>query len=361
LPDHDREETPQYTVYRSRPRLFRRDEGSLDDLRGDIPRPGEPGPRRTRPRFSGKRIAGYLALGAIAWILFSLLLFLISAQIQRDGVTDEASAALDDAGWTLTSPNNILILGSDARNEKTNEPGSQIGGPSRSDTIMLMRVGGGQSSRLSIPRDLVVEIPGHGQNKINAAYAIGGPALTITTVKQFLGIPIHHLVEVNFNNFPAFIDSLGGIDVRTGCVISRINGGKANGGYTLRLRAGKNHIDGEQALALARTRKNDCRPSENDLTRAKRQQKILASIKDRLLSPVTFFRLPLVSWEAPKAVRSDMAGASLLGLFAATATGGSPETQLLRPTGSVTLPDGGAGLTITDEQKQAAVRRFMRG
>jgi hypothetical protein len=56
-----------------------------------------------------------------------------------------------------------------------------------------------------------------------------------------------------------------------------------------------------------------------------------------------------------------MAGASLLGLFAATATGGSPETQLLRPTGSVTLPDGGAGLTITDEQKQAAVRRFMRG
>jgi anionic cell wall polymer biosynthesis LytR-Cps2A-Psr (LCP) family protein len=166
---------------------------------------------------------------------------------------------------------------------------------------------------------------------------------------------------VNFGNFPEFIDSLGGIDVRTGCVVSRINGGNANGGYTLRLRAGENHIDGKQALALARTRKNDCRPSDNDLTRAKRQQKILAAIKDRILSPVTFVRLPLVSWNAPKAIRSDMAGPSLLGMFAASATGGSPATNVLRPTGSTTLPDGGAGLTITDEQKRVAVERFLRG
>jgi LCP family protein required for cell wall assembly len=348
-------------VYRSRPRLFRRDEGSLDDLRGDIPRPGEPGRDSRRRRPTIKRVLGYLALGAVAWLLFSLLLFLISAGLQRDGVSDEASAALDDGGWTLTSPNNILILGSDARNEKTSEPGSQIGGPSRSDTIMLLRVGGGQSSRLSIPRDLVVDIPGHGPNKINAAYAIGGPALTITTLKQYLGIPIHNLVDVNFDNFPPFIDALGGINVRTGCVVSLINGGKRNGGFTLRLKAGKNHLDGDQALALARTRTNRCNPAENDLTRAKRQQKILAAIKSRILSPTTFFRLPWVSWQAPKAVRSDMAGPSLLGLAGAMATGGSPKTQLLRPTGSVTLPDGGAALTVTEQQKQAAVRRFMRG
>ena len=86
---------------------------------------------------------------------------------------------------------------------------------------------------------------------------------------------INHIVEVNFENFPDFIDSLGGINYTGGCVISRINGGYKNGGYTLRLNPGKNHLDGEQALALARTRKNECNPAENDLTRARRQQKIL--------------------------------------------------------------------------------------
>jgi LCP family protein required for cell wall assembly len=306
-------------------------------------------------------LLAYLGLACVAWLLVSLLFFLVSAQLQRQGVSDDAGAALDDGGYTLTSPNNILVLGSDARTEETSEPGSQVGGPSRSDSIMLMRVGGGASSRLSIPRDTVVDIPGHGQAKINAAYAIGGPALAVSTVKEYLGVPIHHLIEVNFNNFPQFIDALGGIDIRTGCVVSRINGGTKNGGYTLRLRAGENRINGKQALALARTRKNDCKPRENDLTRAKRQQKILASIKDRLLSPATFFRLPWVSWQAPKAIRSDMAGPSLLGLFAATATGGSPQTQILKPTGSVTLPDGGAGLTVSPQAKQAAITRFMRG
>ena len=97
-------------------------------------------------------------------------------------------------------------------------------------------------------------------------------------------------------------------------MISRINGGSRNGGYTLRLNPGKNHLDGKQALALARTRKNECNPAENDLTRARRQQKILGAIKSRLLSPATFLRLPFVSWQAPKAIRSDMAGPDLLGL-----------------------------------------------
>ena len=91
-------------------------------------------------------------------------------------------------------------------------------------------------------------------------------------------------------------------------MVSRINGGSKNGGYTLRLHRGENHLDGKQALALARTRKNECNPAENDLSRARRQQKILSAIKSRLVSPSTFIRLPLVSWQAPKAIRSDMAG-----------------------------------------------------
>ena len=91
---------------------------------------------------------------------------------------------------------------------------------------------------------------------------------------------------------------------------------------TLRLKAGSTHINGKQALALARTRKNDCNKRENDLTRARRQQKIFAAMKSKMFSVGTFFRLPFVSWQAPKALRSDMSGPSLLGLFASLATAG---------------------------------------
>ena len=138
-------------------------------------------------------------------------------------------------------------------------------------------------------------------------------------------------------------------------MISRINGGYRNGGYTLRLRPGKNHLDGEQALALARTRKNECNPAEDDLTRSRRQQKILAAIKSRLLHPVTFLRLPFVSWQAPKAVRSDMAGPDLLGLFGTIATGGSPKTRVLKG-----APEG-TGLRVPDAVRQREVRRFLKG
>jgi LCP family protein required for cell wall assembly len=289
--------------------------------------------------------------------LLSLAIFMVSALIQRQEVSDSAGSALSGSGYTLTSPNTILVLGSDARTKDSKEPGAKkIGSPgARSDTILLMRAGGGTSARLSIPRDTVVDIPGFGRDKVNAAYAFGGPALAIETIEGYLGIEINHLVEVNFENFPDFIDALGGIDVRTGCVVSRINGGFRNGGYTLRLKPGENHLDGRAALALARTRKNECKPKEDDLTRARRQQKILSAIKGRIVSPTSFLRGPLVAWAGPKAVRSDMAGPSLLGLFGAVATGGTPKTEVL----GRLQPDG--GVSVTEEVKQREVRRFLRG
>ena len=353
------EEKPNYTRYRSRPKLFGKRSGGprdgLDDLRGGHPRPDQGDKRKLGERFTFWRVLGYVVLAAVGWVLISLLLFLLSAQVQRQKVNNAAGSALKDSGFPLTSANTILVLGSDARTKGTKEPGANVGGPSRSDTILLMRVGGGKSARLSIPRDTFADIPGHGTDKINAAYAIGGPGLAVKTVEQFLGTEVNHLVEVNFENFPAFIDSLGGIDYTGGCVVSRINGGSRNGGYTLRLNRGKNHLDGKQALALARTRKNECNPAENDLTRARRQQKILASIKSRLLHPVTFLRLPFVSWQAPKAIRSDMAGPDLLGLFGAIATGGSPATRVLKGE-----PEGN-GLRVSDAVKRREVRRFLKG
>lgn len=380
MADHD--DKRPYNVYRSKPKLFRgRDDDGANGVgepQRDEPDPGgwdEPPPRRRRrglpfrrPRVPGRRVRRFtfwralrwLVTGVVAWLAISLVLFLVSAQIQSSSVSNAADAELGGAGYPLTSPNTVLVLGSDARPKDSKEAGAnKIGDPSRSDSILLLRIGGGKNSTLSIPRDTVVEIPGHGQDKINAAYAYGGPALAIRTVENYLGIPINHLVEVNFENFPQLIDALGGVTYRGGCVVSKINGGFKNGGFTLRLKSGEQEINGKQALALARTRKNECNPKESDLTRARRQQKIMNSIKDKVTSFETFARLPWVSWAAPKAIRSDMSGPTLLGVVGAELSAGSAKPNVLKPSGGVTLPNGGQGLVVDDATKQRAVDRFL--
>jgi LCP family protein required for cell wall assembly len=355
---------PQYTLYRSRPRLLRRGDERIED----VPRPGEQPPERRRwlpwrrrpgrRRITFGRVVAYLLLALVLWVGVSLILFLVSAQLHS---TTSADSQLKGSGYTLTSPNTILVLGSDARVKGKAEPGAQVGGPSRSDSILLLRLGGGRNATLSIPRDTVVDIPGHGRNKINAAYAFGGAPLAVQTVEQYLGIDVNHVIEVNFENFPELIDALGGITYKGGCVVSKINGGAKNGGTTLRLRAGSHELNGDQALALARTRHNLCNPRENDLTRARRQQKVLSAIKGKVTSFETFVRLPWVSWAAPKAVHSDMAGPSLLGLVGADLIGGDAKRLVLKPSGGVQLPDGGAGLVVSDAEKRNDVGKFLAG
>jgi len=350
---------PPYTIYRSRPRLFERrraDESPVDGLRGGDDR----GPRRQLPKVTPGRVVKLILLAIVGWLLLSFVLFLVSAQVEQDKVSSEAEAQLAGGGYPLVSANTILVLGSDQRPKGSKEPGANAG-PSRSDSIMLMRVGGGHAAKLSILRDTVVPIPGHGLDKINAAYAYGGAALSIKTIKDWLGIPINHVVEINFQRFPELIDSMGGIDYTGGCVVSKINGGSRNGGYTLRLRKGTHHISGKQALALARTRHNLCNAREDDRTRAARQQKIFSAMRSRLTSPGAFIRLPWIAWNAPKTLRSDMSGPTLAGLFGGLAIGGSPPTRVLKPTGAVTTASGGAGLLVSETEKRAAVRQFLNG
>jgi LCP family protein required for cell wall assembly len=352
-----------YTVYRSGPK------GLLARLRGEeesgLPRSRPPDRQDRTPDerrgfrhwVTPRRVAKYLALAIVGWLLLSLVLFLVSAQVQSGSLPNSVGTALAPGGNMLTSTDTVLVIGTDQRPKGSKEPGA-FGGGIRSDTIMLWRIGGGTSRRLSIPRDTIVPIPGHGITKINAAYSYGGPALAIKTIEQLTGVKINHLIVVNLANFPKFIDAIGGVDVTTGRICSVISGGAANGGFSLFLRPGAHHLTGTQALTLARTRENRCNAASNDLTRAGYQQKILNAIKSRLLSPGTFFRLPWASWAAPKAVVSDMGGFTLLSLFAAAEMGGSAPTQILQDHG-LPLPD--AQSPAGQAAIRGAVSKLMNG
>ncbi|GFP26404.1 hypothetical protein HKBW3S25_01897, partial [Candidatus Hakubella thermalkaliphila] len=140
-------------------------------------------------------------------------------------------------------PLNILIVGKDAR------PELQDGGPGRADAIMLLRLDPRlmKGYLISVLRDTRVEIPGYGAHNINAALAWGGEELLIQVVQDFLGLPIHHYVTVDFEGFKKLVDVLGGVDVVVNQpLIDELSG--AN------FPVGEHHLDGEQALAFVRSR-----------------------------------------------------------------------------------------------------------
>ena len=309
------------------------------------------------PRATGRRSplggcsSGSPSRSPGGWLL-SAVLFLISAQTQ-EGVSAATERALSDSG-NLFSGSNILVLGSDVRTGASIDESQS--GPGRSDTIMLVHSAFGSVRKLSIPRDVEVDIPGHGINKINAAYAFGGPALTIETVEGFLGhgLQVNHVVEVDFKNFPDFINSLGGVTVNNKtrvCSPPFDNFWKG-----LHFKKGEIELDGRRALGYARVRKNSCAPAEDDRARAARQQQVLSAIGSKVKSPSTFFRLPWVSWHAPRTLRTDMNGVQLMGLFADMATGSSDNTEVLEATCC-----RGSNLFVSDGAKADAVRKLEEG
>jgi LCP family protein required for cell wall assembly len=297
----------------------------------------------------------------------------VSAQIQKFKLADGAEEALDGNPFMLVSPQNILVLGTDIRSgafagpeeaaskkclEAAGEGRSAPEGcaPVRSDTIMVVRAGRGTFRKLSIPRDTLAEIPGHGADKINAAYALGGAKLTIRTVENFLGIDIDQLAIVDFDGFRNFIDSLGGIEVDLPTdVCSSVSGGAFN----LNLEEGEHTLNGFQAITLARTRSNSCGSGDftgSDLERAQFQQVIIDGIKGRLTSitrlPYNFIKGPIIGWNAPKAFVSSMGALTMPQLVLSAAIGGSG-SEVLEPQ-SLSDP-----LVIPQEECQRKVEELL--
>jgi LCP family protein required for cell wall assembly len=356
----------KYTRYRSTRRLRARSAGDPSEGLAELRalRTGTPAEPPAGPRSRWRRGARWLLVALATWIGVSVLVFILSS-LTATGVPSAALKALDSGGVPPFSATTILVLGLDGRPPGLKEPGaaqdSESGGPVRSDSMMLIRTGGGHTSRMSIPRDTLVDLPGYGLQKINAAYFYGGAAFSIREVESFLGIQINHVIVVNFTNFEALVNAMGGVNWTGGCVDSQIDGGAAVGGWTLKLRAGTHHLDGLQALLLSQTRDNLCNPAWTDLTRELNQQELLANMKSQIFSPVGFIHLPWIAWYAPQTLETDMNAVQLAAVASSMTLFGSGKTQILLPTGSEDVPGVGDSLTVSDAAKQADVARFLAG
>ena len=180
----------------------------------------------------------------------------------------------------------VVLLGSDQRTTET----------SRSDTIMVAAEGDA-SGMLSVPRDSRVEIPGHGKNKINAAYAYGGPDLTVKTLEDFTGLHINNYIVIKFHAVEDVVNALGGITID---VKEPINLGIE--GRTFNIKPGRQVLNGGQALAYVRFR-GDPRA---DLGRIDRQQQFMSALRHQALSPGNWLRLPAVVRAVTKNVDTNM-------------------------------------------------------
>ena len=382
---------PEYKVYRARRGLLSRFRSpDLSKLRERAQRgpkePGKPRPAVSPGEDEGwtwRRVLRWVALAAGVWILISLLAFAASAQLQSMKLADSAKTVLGGNPALLVNPQNILVIGTDARTVGSEEPGAETrqkcldqqaegAAPSggcpgfRADTLMVVRAGGGKFRKLSIPRDSFTEVSGIGASKINAAYSAGGARLQVQTVERFLRIDIDHVVIIDFEGFQDLIDAIGGVEVTvTKKVCSEISGGAGGGqgGFSLKLGKGEHTLDGEDALTFARTRKNDCDPSYDDLDRAHAQQEVLNGIKGRFLDPLrlpyNFIKGPIIGWSAPKAFVSDMGAFTMPQLVLSTLFSSSSEDVLCRQDGSACGPGPFGSIEVPESERRRAVNKLV--
>lgn len=238
-----------------------------------------PAARRGR----GRRVA--VVLGAVVLLLVLVVAGAAYALSESLGNNVDrvpgAFVGLDESARPVaTDAVTFLLVGTDTRSDAPTtgeDAGGGVGGD-RSDVLMLARVDPSRQSAsvVSIPRDSWVDIPGHGMNKANAAYAFGGPSLLIETVENLTQIRVDHFGVIDFAGFESMIDAVGGIDVS-------VSEATSNDGVAFR--QGLNHLDGASALAFVRQRQD---LADGDLDRAQRQQAVLRALLSKAASGSTF-------------------------------------------------------------------------
>jgi LCP family protein required for cell wall assembly len=292
-------------------------------VRGKVPRlePKRTGPRLPRIRLKPNRrwwklvpaILALFLLLVIAWTLASYFEFRDGVSAANKRLNPRVRQALDDQHGDAT---NILLLGTDHAQLTGRETAN------RSDSITLVRVDTGKHrlAYLSIPRDLVADIPGYGESKINAAMQLGGPRLAVRTVAGLTGLPVNHVAIVDFGQFEKLIDKLGGIDITVAKpIISKFDcpyptEERCARWDGWRFAKGKQHMDGHRALIYSRVRKNKLDPSDTDFSRAERNQQVLNAVASKLTGFGTLVKLPFIGSDLLAPVATDLGTHTFLSL-----------------------------------------------
>lgn len=193
--------------------------------------------------------------------------------------------------WKGNEQVNILFLGVDNRDKDVTP---------RSDTMLLLSFNPEtkRASLLSIMRDTYVNVPGHGKNKINSAFAIGGPSLAVKTVQDFLQVPVQYYVVTDFKGFEGIVDAIGGVDINVEIPMDHPD----DGVYDIHLKPGLQHLNGKEALQYVRYR-GDPRA---DFARTERQRKFAKEVLKELKTPLTLIRFPSMLQAAEPYVQTNM-------------------------------------------------------
>ncbi|MGI5163596.1 LCP family protein [Spirillospora sp. CA-253888] len=231
-------------------------------------------PPRGRARRRGRRWPKILlALLVVLLLLIVGGYFYLDSRLKREAVLEDYPGRVADTPGT-----NWLIVGSDSRegltaaDRKRMATGKAEG--RRTDSMMLLHYGDGGTTLVSLPRDSYVPIPGRGSNKLNAAFAFGGPKLLVQTVERATGVRIDHYAEIGFGGFVGVVDAIGGVEM---CLKRPMKDPKAG----LNLPAGCQDLDGAKALGYVRTRAG----GRADLDRVERQRQFFGALMKRSTSP----------------------------------------------------------------------------
>jgi LCP family protein required for cell wall assembly len=325
-----------YRVYRGgrtkgKVPLARHEREARRAVRSDGQGPGRIVERRPRRRlWLGWTRRRWILVTILGVILFFVVWGVAGYLSVSSGVSD-ANARLPknvrpllapDKGLLFSSSTTILLLGTD---HATGKGGVGRSTDQHSDSITLLHTDPGRHRLyyLSIPRDLRVDIPGYGYEKINAAMQLGGLKLAIRTVDTLVGsaLPVNHVVIVDFNQFEKLIDAVGGITVN---VPENIRSNRFDCPYSTaqrcsqwqgwRFHKGPTHMNGHEALIFSRVRENQLDPSWTDFNRQHDQQLVEQATLSKLSSPSQFFSLPFNGSSLLKPIATDLSTWKLIQL-----------------------------------------------